>query len=387
MVTFLVQWFLKRKKTDKTEARYRVSRLLGYVGIFFNTLLFVSKYLIGLAAGSVAIKADAINNLTDSLSNVVTILSFHFAEKPADKEHPFGHERTETIAALFMGMLIVYLGIEMVKQSIEKILHPGPVHFEWAAVLVLTMSIAVKLYMYAYNHKYAKKYHSDLLEAAALDSRNDTMGTALILISTFISPLIHYDLDGIMGLVTAGIIFSSAWGLLKDVINTLLGEAPSADEINELTDLLMSSPMVIDVHDVAVHSYGPRYKYATAHTEVDGTLGLIEVHKEMDRLERLIMRQMNVEMVTHVDPVLLHDPLTIEAEDVLSDVIAALSDDWSFQDFRIERGEKERTILYFDLIVPYDESRTMDEIEQMILENLPKTRPYILQIRIVHPYS
>lgn len=390
MVKLLVAWYLKKHKTqntDKTEQRYCVSRLLGYIGIFFNTLLFAAKYLIGFAAGSVAIKADAINNLTDSLSNIVSILSFHIAEKPADKEHPFGHERTETISALFMGMLIVYLGFEMTKQSLEKIIHPVPYHFELAAPAVLILSIAVKLYMASYNHKYAKKYHSDLLEANAIDSRNDTYGTALILISTLVSPLIHYDLDGIMGLITAGIIFVSAWGLLKNVINTLLGEAPSPEEINELIDLMMESPMVIDVHDVAVHTYGPRYKYATAHVEVDGALGLIEVHREMDRLERIVGREMNIEMVTHVDPVMLHDQTTIEAAEKLSSILAGISQEWTFQDFRVEQHSNGLKVLFFDLIVPYRENRTQEEIEKQLEKALSAAGSYELQIRIVHPYS
>ncbi len=389
MISFLIKKFIPQHSSSPKEAtriRYAVCKLLGYVGIALNFFLFVSKYTIGMMVGSVAIKGDAVNNLTDFMSNIISILSFRIAEKPADKEHPYGHERTETISALFMGMIIVYLGIEMLRQSVAKIIHPSPVHFEWAAVIVLIISIAVKLYMYAYNHKYGIIYDSDLLEANAIDSRNDVMGTILVLASTLISPLIHYDLDGIMGVIVSIIIFFSAWDLLKDVINTLLGEAPSPETINKIVDIIMESPMVIDVHDIAVHSYGPKYTYATAHVEVDGTLNLMDVHSEVDRLERRIAKSMNIELVTHVDPILLDDSDTINLEDQIASGIAQISEKWALQDFRIEKKHK-KTHIFFDLIVPYDETKTEDEIEEMIRQTLKNPDQYKLEIRLVHPYS
>ncbi len=386
----MIGWLISRlpgiHSEDKTKVRYAVCRLLGYVGIGLNLFLFLSKYLIGLAVGSVAIKGDAINNLTDSMSNIVSILSFRISEKPADKEHPYGHERTETIAALFMGFLIVYLGLEMLKQSVEKLLHPGNVEFEWAAVLVLVISICVKLYMYSYNHKYGKIYDSSLLEANAIDSRNDTAGTILVLASTLISPLIHYDLDGIMGIVVSGIIFYSAWGLLKDVINTLLGEAPDLEQVNQMVDEIMDSDMVIDVHDIAVHSYGPRYTYATAHVEVDGTLPLMDVHSEMDKIERRVRKDMNIELVTHVDPILLNDAKTVCAEDMISSAIEDTCEKWAIQDFRLETHQHHQT-LFFDLIVPYDEKRSEAEIRKLLEDKCAKYGKYKLIFRLVHPYS
>ena len=386
MISFLIRKLIPDSQDHTTKVRYAVCKLLGYVGIALNFFLFISKYTIGYAVGSVAIKGDAINNLTDFMSNIISILSFKIAEKPADKEHPYGHERTETIAALFMGMIIVYLGIEMFRQSVAKIIHPGVVHFEWAAVAVLILSICVKLYMYAYNNKYGKIYDSDLLVANALDSRNDVVGTVMVLASTLISPLIHYDLDGIVGLVVSGIILYSAWGLLKDVINTLLGEAPKASQINEIIDTIMESPMVIDVHDIAIHTYGPKYTYATAHVEVDGTLGLIEVHSEVDRLERKVSRNMGIELVTHVDPVVLDDVQTNLLEDKVASSVAQLNNQWSIQDFRIEKRTK-RTHIFFDLIVPYDEKQEAKEIAEAIRTSFEHPENYKIELRLVHPFS
>lgn len=225
----MIAWLIKRfvpnyEDKDSSKVRYAICRLCGVVGIFLNVLLFASKYLVGLLVGSVAIKADAINNLTDAVNNIVSIVSFYLAEKPADKEHPYGHERTETITALFMGVLIAWLGIEMFRQSLDKIIHNQVPVFEWSSVIVLVMSIVVKLIMYSYNNKYAKIYHSELLKANAIDSRNDTLGTLLVLGSAVISPFIHYDLDGVIGIVVSGIILVSAYDLMKEVINSLLGK-------------------------------------------------------------------------------------------------------------------------------------------------------------------
>lgn len=387
MINFLIRKFVPdSQKKHSLKVRYAVCRLLGYIGIALNFFLFVSKYTIGFMVGSVAIKGDAVNNLTDFMSNIVSILSFRIAEKPADKEHPYGHERTETIAALFMGMVIVYLSIEMLRQSIAKIISPSPVHFEWAAVIVLLISIAVKLFMYSYNHKYSVIYDSSLLEANAVDSRNDVMGTVLVLFSTLVSPLIHYDLDGVMGVIVSGIIFYSAWDLLKDVINSLLGEAPSPETLNKIVDIIMESPMVIDVHDIAIHSYGPKYTYATAHVEVDGLLNLMDVHAEVDRIEREIGKAMNIEMVTHVDPILLNDKKTIDAEDMISCIISRLNERWTMQDFRIE-ADGDRTKIFFDLIVPYSEDKPQNEIEEAILASIPDPEAYELEMRLVHPFS
>lgn len=379
--------FLSKKvDPNSPKGRYAIGKLLGYVGIGLNFLLFITKYTIGWMVNSVSIKGDAINNLTDFLSNIISIFAFRISEKPADKEHPYGHGRTETISALFMGMIILTLGIEMVKQSFEKILNPTPVHFEWAPVVVLVLSIAVKLYMYSYNHKYAKIYHSELLEANAIDSRNDIIGTTMILISTLISPLIHYDLDGLMGLMISGIIFYSAWGLLKEVISTLLGEAPSIQKVNEIVDIILEHPMALEVHDVMIHSYGPQYMYATAHVEVDGTLDLMAVHSEVDRIEREVSQKLNIDLVTHIDPILLHDKETMRINDMLLSIIASIQENWGIQDFRVENSDG-KTRVFFDLIVPYEEKRSEEEIRQLIWEKIPDCENYKLKMRLVHPYS
>ena len=388
MVSWLIRKFVPDyQNTASAKVRYSVCRLCGYLGICLNLFLFASKYMVGLLAGSVAIRGDAVNNLTDAASNIVSILSFHLAEKPADKEHPYGHQRTETIAAFLMGMVILVLGFEMLKESVQKVMTPGPVEFKWSAVIVLLLSISIKLIMYAYNHKYAKVYDSDLLEAYAIDSRNDVLGTSLVLASAVISPLIHYDLDGLMGVVVSGIIFYSAYDLLKDVITRLIGEAPNDEVLNQIEDIILENPMILDVHDVIIHSYGPQKTYATAHAEVDGSLPLMTVHGVVDQIEREIQKTMNIEMVIHVDPVALHDEETIDTMEIFEQAVESVNPDWNFHDFRIKEEGDDVVKVYFDLVVPYEEQRTEEEIVQLIRNSLPKKPNYILYIRIEHPYS
>lgn len=388
MVTWLIHHYVKNYQNTKSSAvRYQVGKICGYVGIVLNMLLFAGKYAVGMLVHSVAIKGDAVNNLTDAINNIVSIISFHLSEKPADKEHPYGHERTETVTALGMGLVIVYLGFEMLKESVGKLMHPGPVDFQWSAVIVLVLAILVKVIMYSYNNKYGKVYNSELLMANAIDSRNDVIGTALVLASTLISPLIHYDLDGIMGVVISLIIFQSAYDLLKDVVNRLIGEAPSMDTLNEMEDILLEDPMVLDVHDIILHSYGPKKVYATAHAEVDAQENLVTVHSHIDTLERRVSKDMGIDLVVHVDPVLLHDEKTIEAEDQFNNILDAIDSEWSMHDFRIETGPTGRTRVYFDLIVPYSERRDEDEITEIIVSHLDHPENYVLIIRVEHPYS
>ncbi len=388
----MVGWLIRKYVPDwqnhsSMKVRSGVGRVCQALGICLNLFLFLSKYIIGVLVNSVAIKGDAVNNLTDAASNIAAIVSFHLAEKPADKEHPYGHERIETITALFMGIVIGYLGIEMLRQSIAKIIHPSPVDFEWYAVLVLILSMCVKAIMADYNRKYGKIYDSPVLLANALDSRNDMIGTAMVLFSTLVSPLIHYDLDGIVGVIVSFVILWSAYGLIRDVVNKLVGEAPSRSLLNQIIDLILEDEMILDVHDVVIHTYGPEMVYGTAHAEVDSRLGLMEVHDSVDALEKAIRDEMNINMVIHVDPVVLHDSRHNELEDLFSRIIVELDDQWSTHDFRTHLDKDGPTVVSFDLVVPYSEKRSAKEISDLILEKTGHPEDFCLEIELEHPYS
>lgn len=356
-----------------------------FAGIVLNLFLFASKYIVGLIVQSVSIRADGLNNLTDAASNIVSIVSFKLAEKPADKEHPYGHERSEYIASLFVGLGVAFLGYETLKDSILKILRPTPIDFQWYTVAVLVLSIVIKLVMFVYNRRYALRYDSSLLMAAAVDSRSDCIGTTAVLISTCLSPLIHFELDGYMGVIVSLIIFYSAYDLLKSVINDLIGEAPNPETAHELENRVLSNEYVLGVHDLRIHQYGPTVSYATVHAEVNGHDDIMQVHNAIDQIERQVREEMGVDLTIHMDPVLVDDPLTRSYLSKFESAIRVLGQGhWSLHDFRIIPGHDEITV-DFDLVVPFDEHRSEEQIEKQLLGYVRTGRKLNLQVTVEHP--
>lgn len=387
MVEFIISKFVKNaEEVQNPQVRSNVGKICGVIGIIANSFLFVIKFLIGVLVRSVSIQADAINNLTDAGSNIISILSFYFSNKPADKDHPFGHERTETIASLLVALMIAFLGIEMAKESITKIFHPDQIYFKWVTIIILGISILVKLWMYSYNKKMSKKYDSQMLEATALDSISDVWGTSAVLLSTCLSPWLHFNLDGYMGLIVSVLILYNAYGLLKEVINSLLGEAADPEIVDEIVKKVTSNPYVLGIHDVIVHNYGPNKKFATAHVEVDASSDIFEVHDHIDNIERITKEETGIELVLHMDPVMVNDPLTEECKKKLRDAIAAVDPTWTFHDFRIVSGPTHINMV-FDLVVPFEEERSSDQIVKEIRSHIQMKKEVYLVMTVDHPFS
>lgn len=386
-MNFLVRRFIKNyQDTKDANVRTSIGKLSGIVGIFSNLFLFVIKFVIGTIVHSVSIQADGVNNLTDAGSNIISILSFHLANKPADKDHPFGHERTETIASLFVGILILVLGFETAKESISKVIHPGSIDFRIASVIILLISIIVKFWMYAYNKKLSKTYDSSLLEATALDSISDVCGTTAVLVSTLLSPVLHFNLDGYMGIVVSGIILYGAYGLLRDMINSLIGEAPDPELVHNIVDMIMAHPAILGVHDMMLHNYGPNKIFASAHVEVDSSKDIFETHDHIDNIEREVKENMNIDLVLHMDPVKVND---LETELYRAKVVKAIHQidpKWGFHDFRIVSGPT-HVNLVFDLVIPFEEKYTQEEIEEMLLKHIESDKKIYLVLTIDHPYA
>ena len=386
-MNFLVCRFIKNyQDTKDADVRTSVGKLSGIVGIFSNLFLFVIKFVIGTIVHSVSIQADGVNNLTDAGSNIISILSFHFANKPADKDHPFGHERTETIASLFVGILILVLGFETAKESISKVIHPGSIDFRIASVIILLISIIVKFWMYTYNKKLSKTYDSSLLEATALDSISDVCGTAAVLVSTLLSPVLHFNLDGYMGIVVSGIIIYGAYGLLRDMINSLIGEAPDPELVHNIVDRIMAHPAILGVHDMMLHNYGPNKIFASAHVEVDSSKDIFETHDHIDNIEREVKENMNIDLVLHMDPVKVNDPETELYRAKVVKAIHQIDPKWGFHDFRIVSGPT-HVNLVFDLVIPFEEKYTQEEIEAMLLKHIESDKKIYLVLTIDHPYA
>ncbi|MBB5183400.1 cation diffusion facilitator family transporter [Catenisphaera adipataccumulans] len=387
MVNFLIRKYVSDyEKTEDPTVRSKIGRLSGIVGIFFNILLFALKFAIGTVVHSVSIQADAINNLTDSGSSFLEIISFHFAQKPADEEHPFGHQRTETIASFLVAIMLGYLGLKMMEESAVKILHPGTIDFRMTSVVILLFSVAVKLYMYFYNRSLARRYSSSLLQATAADSISDVIGTSAVLISTVISPLIHFNLDGYMGAVSSIIILYGAYQLLKEVVDSLLGKAPDPEMVKELKQRIIDHKMILGVHDLIIHDYGPGQIFASAHVEVDADANILKIHDEIDNIERQIHNAMNIELVLHMDPIKVNDPETDLYKDRLAAAIKEIGAPWSFHDFRIINGPT-HTNLVFDLVIPFDEPRTKKEIIHTLRQHIDADHPIYLVITLDHPMS
>lgn len=386
-MNFLVRRFIKNyQDTKDANVRTSVGKLSGIVGIFSNLFLFVIKFVIGTIVHSVSIQADGVNNLTDAGSNIISILSFHLANKPADKDHPFGHERTETIASLFVGILILVLGFETAKESISKVIHPGSIDFRIASVIILLISIIVKFWMYAYNKKLSKTYDSSLLEATALDSISDVCGTTAVLVSTLLSPVLHFNLDGYMGIVVSGIILYGAYGLLRDMINSLIGEAPDPELVHNIVDMIMAHPAILGVHDMMLHNYGPNKIFASAHVEVDSSKDIFETHDYIDNIEREVKKNMNIDLVLHMDPVKVNDPETELYRAKVVEAIHQIDPKWRFHDFRIVSGPT-HVNLVFDLVIPFEEKYAQEEIEEMLLKHIESDKKIYLVLTIDHPYA
>lgn len=384
---FLVRRFIKNyQDTKNANVRTSVGKLSGIVGILNNLFLFVIKFLIGTIVHSVSIQADGVNNLTDAGSNIISILSFHLSNKPADKDHPFGHERTETIASLFVGILILVLGFETAKESISKVIHPGSIDFRIASVIILLISIIVKFWMYAYNKKLSKTYDSSLLEATALDSISDVCGTTAVLVSTLLSPVLHFNLDGYMGIVVSGIILYGAYGLLRDMINSLIGEAPDPELVHNIVDMIMAHPVILGVHDMMLHNYGPNKIFASAHVEVDSSKDIFETHDHIDNIEREVKENMNIDLVLHMDPVKVNDPETELYREKVVEAIHQIDPKWGFHDFRIVSGPTHANLV-FDLVIPFEEKYTQEEIEEMLLKHIESDKKIYLVLTIDHPYT
>lgn len=384
---FLVRRFIKNyQDTKNANVRTSVGKLSGIVGILNNLFLFVIKFLIGTIVHSVSIQADGVNNLTDAGSNIISILSFHLSNKPADKDHPFGHERTETIASLFVGILILVLGFETAKESISKVIHPGSIDFRIASVIILLISIMVKFWMYAYNKKLSKEYDSSLLEATALDSISDVCGTTAVLVSTLLSSVLHFNLDGYMGIVVSGIILYGAYGLLRDMINSLIGEAPDPKLVHNIVDMIMAHPVILGVHDMMLHNYGPNKIFASAHVEVDSSKDIFETHDHIDNIEREVKENMNIDLVLHMDPVKVNDPETELYRAKVVEAIHQIDPKWGFHDFRIVSGPTHANLV-FDLVIPFEEKYTQEEIEEMLLKHIESDKKIYLVLTIDHPYA
>ena len=356
---------------EEPSVRSGYGKLAGAVGIACNVVLFAGKLLIGMLSGSVSITADAINNLSDASSSVVTLLGFKLAEKPADEDHPYGHARIEYLSGLLVAAMILVIGVELVKSSISKILDPQPVEFSAALVIVLLLSIGLKLWMAHFNRTLGKRIQSDTLIATAADSRNDVISTAAVLAACIVAQLTDLMIDGYMGLLVALFILYSGVSIMKDTIDPLLGEAPNKELVHMISHEINSYDKVLGIHDLIVHDYGPGRRFASVHVEMDSREDPLVCHDIIDDIERDFLSKHRIHLVIHYDPIVTDDEELNHMRELTSSIIAGIDPRLSLHDFRMVQGPG-HTNLIFDLVIPYemrDQTRELSkEINRKIRE-------------------
>ena len=375
MTNLLVRLFIgSGGDTEDPEIRGKYGTLAGIVGILCNVLLFAGKLVIGTISGSVSIRADAVNNLSDASSNIVTLVAFRLARKPEDAEHPYGHARIEYLSGLAVAAMILLIGVELAKESIGKILHPEPVAFSALVlgilVTVLVMSILIKLWMAVFNSSLGKKIKSTSLAATAADSRNDVITTGAVLLAAIVAKLTGLELDGYVGLLVAAFILWSGIGIAKDTISPLLG-APADPELTHLVkyEIQNYDPRILGVHDLMVHDYGPGQTFASIHVEVDRNEDVLEIHEMIDEAERMMLERHRIHLTIHYDPVVTDDAQLQMIRQRVMEILAEINPSLTIHDFRMVEGN-EHTNLIFDVVVPDQLRGREKEIQQTLEQKL-----------------
>ncbi len=389
MTQFLIRCFIKRPDDVKDAAvRTAYGNLASLVGMACNILLCIGKLLAGTLFGSIAIMADALNNLSDASSNVVSLIGFRLAAKAPDAEHPYGHARYEYLAGLVVSVTILAIGLSLLKESALKVLHPTPVVFSWLSIGVLAASILVKLWLSSFNRAVGKKINSETLMATAADSRNDVLTTGAVLLSTILCSLTGYGImDGIMGVGVAAFILWSGWGLVMDTLSPLLGESPSPELVEHIERTVMSYPGVLGVHDLMVHDYGPGHQFASLHVEFPAETDPLTAHDVIDNIENDFLKKDRLQVTIHYDPIVTADASVGVLRARLKEHARQLDPRLSIHDLRIVPGDSHTNVL-FDLAFPAGYTGDIDQMLakmcQFVKEQDPK---YCCVVKVEQSYA
>lgn len=375
------------ENTEDAAVRTAYGVLSSCAGIAANALLFAGKLAVGIISGSVAITADAVNNLSDASSSVISLLGFRLAGRPADEEHPYGHGRYEYLSGLMVAILIIVIGVELVKTSFDKILHPSEVEFSLVTAAVLLASIGVKLWMMAFNRRIGRKIDSKTLIATAADSRNDVISTSAVLISSVVSHYSGLELDGYMGLGVAAFILIAGFGLVRETLDPVLGRAPDPELVKHIRDKIMSYPHVLGTHDLMVHDYGPGRQFASVHVEMAAEDDVIESHDIIDNIERDFLENDGIHIVIHFDPIATGDGCTNDLRVWLSEEVRIIDPNLTIHDLRIVPGVTHTNVV-FDCVKPFDLEMTDGELRAAITALVKKEHPdYNCVITIDRSYA
>lgn len=369
MTNLLVKKFVKNyNKTDDINVRNSYGRLAGIVGIICNVILFGLKITVGTLFGSVSITADAVNNLSDASSSVVSLMGFKLSSRPADEGHPYGHGRYEYLSGLIVAVLIMVIGVELLRSSLEKIITPSPVEFSWISVLVLCFSILLKLWMAMFNFGLGKKIKSSTLTATGTDSRNDVIATSAVLAAAAISHFSGIELDGWIGICVSLFILYSGIDIVRETLDPLLGKAPEKELVEQIRSKILTYPGVLGTHDLLVHDYGPGRQFASVHVEMAAEDDVLKSHDVIDNIERDFLER-GLHMIVHYDPIVTSDREVKSLRNWLCEQVARIDENLSIHDLRVVPGVT-RTNLIFDCVVPFDFNMTEGELKNEICQRV-----------------
>lgn len=373
MVDFLVKKFVRdSERTDDPKVRTAYGILSSVVGIICNVLLFAAKFVIGLILGSMAVTADAFNNLSDAASSVISFVGVKMAEKPADKDHPFGHGRMEYISALIVSFIVIEVGITFLQSSVEKIQNPEALTFGWVPFAILVLSVGVKLWMSVFNRKLGKRIDSKVMLATATDALGDVITTSATIVSILVCAFTGVNIDGIVGIAVSLIVIWSGISIARDTLAPLIGQGADPKLCGEIKRMVESYDGIVGTHDLIVHNYGPNRSMASIHAEVPRDVDIEVSHEVIDRAEREVSKKLGIFLVIHMDPVETHDVRVLAVKSKLSHVLKALDPELTFHDFRAVFGQ-EQINLIFDLVVPFsysekDEDRLVHQVMALMQE-------------------
>ncbi len=387
MTNFLIRLFVgKNQDASDAKVRGRYASLAGFTGILLNVLLFIGKLTLGILAGSVAIVADAFNNISDAGSSIVTLIGFRLANKPVDKEHPLGHGRLEYVSAFIVDMLIVLVGFELLKSSVEKIVNPVLPKVGAMTVCLLAVAILVKLWLFFFYKKIGKTIRSSSIKASAFDSLSDCVATTLVLLSAIVARLTGVGIDGYAGILVAIFILFTGLKAAKETIDLLLGSPPDPAFIDAIYEFAKEYPTVIGIHDVMVHDYGPGRQIVSFHAEIPSDFDINIAHEEVDKMERDIHEKFGCIVTVHLDPIVTNDPQVNELRALATRAVKEVDERFSLHDFRMTKGENNVNLI-FDLLLPNDCKMKNEEAETLVVNKIREECPNsFCVIRVEHPF-
>ena len=381
LIKLLTRLFVKNSDDVKNpDVRASYGNMSGTIGIILNLFLFTAKLITGILSASISVIADAFNNLSDAGSSVVTFLGFKLANRPPDREHPFGHGRYEYVAGLGISVVILLVGIELLKGSIEKIFNSAAVtQTGLLSVFILIVSVALKLWMYFFNKAISKKIDSAALNATALDSLTDSAATAIVLIGLVISKFTGLNIDGYLGIVVALFILFTGVSTFRDSLSPLLGNSPDPGFVDKIRETVLQNEMIVGIHDLMVHDYGPGRCIISLHAEVPCDADIIKAHDAIDLAEKTLERKFNCMATIHMDPIATKDSYTVELMEDVAKKMCEINPYFKIHDFRVVRGDTHTNVI-FDLVVPYENKTNDVEIRKAVTEKIREIDPKLIPI-------